>query len=211
MSVPLGNCESVGPVDDRVLDRLVDGELPDIERRELLLRLNAEPEGWRRCALAFLEAQNWREALDPLAGAAAGQPLILPNRPGRKPRSWQRIVAMTGLAACVAAAFALGWVLHLQPTQPTQETLAAEGTQLSLVAAVERPQFPSADRATEAQQPRKPGERLVRVDPLVRKIEQSGFRAQTQARLVSMQLKDGRKVDVPVQEVRFLYVRNRTY
>ena len=46
--------------DQRLLDRLVDGELNDTERRELLLRLERTPDGWRWCAAAFLEAQAWR-------------------------------------------------------------------------------------------------------------------------------------------------------
>jgi anti-sigma factor RsiW len=51
--------------DQRLLDRLVDGELNDAERRELLLRLERTPDGWRWCAAAFLEAQAWRgEARD---------------------------------------------------------------------------------------------------------------------------------------------------
>lgn len=45
------------------LDRLVDGELPPEERATLLDGLENESDGWRRCAVAFLEAQAWNEAL----------------------------------------------------------------------------------------------------------------------------------------------------
>ncbi len=45
--------------DDILFDRLVDGELSDAERRRLLASLDDRPDGWRRCALAFLEAQSW--------------------------------------------------------------------------------------------------------------------------------------------------------
>ncbi len=34
----------------RVLDRLVDGELSQPDRRELLAALDDEPGAWRRCA-----------------------------------------------------------------------------------------------------------------------------------------------------------------
>ncbi|MEJ7637798.1 MAG: hypothetical protein WKF75_07380, partial [Singulisphaera sp.] len=55
------------------IDRLVDGELDPAERHALLVRFETEPGGWRRCALAFLEAQSWREALaPPAAGSASG-------------------------------------------------------------------------------------------------------------------------------------------
>jgi hypothetical protein len=61
----------MSPNDERIdsaspeiqLDRLVDGELNDDDRRETLLRLEREPEGWRLCALAFLEAQCWKQEL----------------------------------------------------------------------------------------------------------------------------------------------------
>ena len=48
---------------DRRLDLLVDGELDENDRRELLRGLDREPDGWRRCAMAFLEAQTWKQAL----------------------------------------------------------------------------------------------------------------------------------------------------
>ena len=50
--------------DDALFDRLVDGELSDFERQRLLASLDDpqgvwRDQGWRRCALAFLEAQTW--------------------------------------------------------------------------------------------------------------------------------------------------------
>lgn len=57
------------------LDRLVDGELSETERRRVLSGLDAAPDGWRRCALAFLEAQTWRQACrDPLAKRPVAEP-----------------------------------------------------------------------------------------------------------------------------------------
>jgi hypothetical protein len=56
----------------RVLDRLVDGELGQHERRQLLASLDDEPGAWRQCALAFLEAQNWRLQLSRIAS----EPLV---------------------------------------------------------------------------------------------------------------------------------------
>ncbi len=64
--------------DPRVFDRLVDGELPEPERREVLLTLDRQPDGWRQCALAFLEAQTWGQTLtqyvrEPSRAAPAGE------------------------------------------------------------------------------------------------------------------------------------------
>jgi hypothetical protein len=44
-------------------DLLVDGELDEAQRRDLLAGLDDEPNGWRNCALAFLESQCWKQAL----------------------------------------------------------------------------------------------------------------------------------------------------
>src|SRR3954468_9995588 len=110
MSMPLDNEQPHRPVDDRLIDRLVDGELRDEERRELLLRLDAEPGGWRQCALAFLEAQSWRATFRPLAAAAP--PVVLQAGPKRARRTWRPVARWTALAPSLAAAFALGWAWH---------------------------------------------------------------------------------------------------
>jgi hypothetical protein len=58
------------PPDDLRFDRLVDGELSETQRRELLAGLDHEPGGWRRCALAFIEAQCWRQEFGAIANNA---------------------------------------------------------------------------------------------------------------------------------------------
>lgn len=50
-------------LDSDLIDAFVDGELSDAEGREILLRLDAVPDGWRRLALAFVEAQRWSREL----------------------------------------------------------------------------------------------------------------------------------------------------
>src|SRR6478736_529657 len=45
------------------LERLVDGELTEEAQRQLLLAIDAHPDAWRRCALAFVEAQALRRDL----------------------------------------------------------------------------------------------------------------------------------------------------
>ncbi len=59
-----GNTNKNMPVDGRQIDLLVDGELDEQKRRELLAGLDNQPGGWRQCALAFLENQSWRQACD---------------------------------------------------------------------------------------------------------------------------------------------------
>ena len=59
------------------LELLADGELDEESRRDLLERLDGIVDGWRQCALAFLQAQCLGESIDDgalLVGAAAGEP-----------------------------------------------------------------------------------------------------------------------------------------
>lgn len=89
------NDDLLTPDDVRLLDRLVDGELNETERRNLLLRLEHSPDGWRRCALAFLEAQAWR--LEARAVVAEPAPSFkpaaaesVPMQPAAEPASLAR-------------------------------------------------------------------------------------------------------------------------
>ncbi len=118
-------------IDERQIDRLVDGELNEAQRRELLLALDRSPDGWRRCALAFLEAQCWGEALRaighrahaagtpspagafpqapyPLGPAAAAAGFLAAKR-GKKAWPWLvRTAAGMAIAASLLAAAVLG-------------------------------------------------------------------------------------------------------
>jgi hypothetical protein len=99
------------------LDRLVDGELSETDRRDLLLQLEREPEGWRRCALAFLEAQCWRQELGLMARSperTSTQPApdkASPrfNGPAMQWAAWrQRLATALSMGACFLIALALG-------------------------------------------------------------------------------------------------------
>jgi hypothetical protein len=104
--------------DDVLFDRLVDGELSAAERRTLLASLDGRPSGWRKCALAFLEAQTWQDELGRMIRepAPVESTEIVPQkteRPasgftiaGRPATSWM------ALAASVMIAFTLGLALR---------------------------------------------------------------------------------------------------
>jgi len=88
------------PTDDEALDLLVDGELDEARRRELLLRLEREPDGWRRCALAFLEAQSLRQEMRRMVRRPAAPPPRPRSVPGRR---W--LNGRAGIVLAVAASF----------------------------------------------------------------------------------------------------------
>ncbi len=117
---------SESPMDATRMDRLVDGELPEGERRELLSGLDRQPDGWRRCALAFLEAQCWHKELADFVGRPAARPAAPPattaesppqttpppQRPNRNLAG--RAATAVAMAASFFAALWLGWALQDQ-------------------------------------------------------------------------------------------------
>jgi hypothetical protein len=118
------------PLDDVVLDRLVDGELTDRQRLAVLEQLEREPDGWKRCALAYLEAQCWRESagqLDALEPMPACAPEVL--EPGPIVRSSPRWVfrKTLAMAAVILLAFLLGMVAaHSRGGRDAQNAMIAQ-------------------------------------------------------------------------------------
>ncbi len=96
-------------LDERTLQRCVDGELSEAEQQALLLQLDRSPEGWRKVALAFIEHQLWSQAgrdfvhEPPLPLAAPADP----EPETRRDHSWLR---HTMLAACTLIAVGLGYL-----------------------------------------------------------------------------------------------------
>ena len=101
--------------DDSRFDGLVDGALSTAEYHALLSSLEDEPGGWRRCALAFLEAQAWRKEFaairrveeDGAPRAKTDQPVELPEGKRGALGSFSPLLAA---AACALLAFGLGLV-----------------------------------------------------------------------------------------------------
>jgi anti-sigma factor RsiW len=219
-------------VQDSAIDRLVGGELADTERRELLTRLENDPDGWRRCALAFLEDQAWRSAIagDGVSASRTGPiPASLPR--AQRPRfSIRRLsVAAMVLAATFAAGLALGGasrdrgsveiappvtIAKNEPTLPPSAEPIREVGWINLVdqASGESPpqrvpilSGPGLDDHWLSQQPSS-------VPEYVRTLwERQGYQVEEHRRLVSVQLEDGRRVSIPVDEVALQYVGQKTF
>jgi anti-sigma factor RsiW len=100
--------------DDVLFDRLVDGELSADERRRMIASLDDRADGWRRCALAFLEAQSWGGAMRQMirpqeslqVASAATLALMGRRRQASRAGSW------LAAAAAVLVAFSLGWRMN---------------------------------------------------------------------------------------------------
>src|SRR4051794_25156733 len=106
--------------EDSLFDRLVDGELTQPERRRLLESLDQQPDGWRRCAVAFLEAQSLREEIGLLArgshaneNASSGRATTVPVSKEQRMRESRRPTGQwLAIAASLLLAFGVGWILH---------------------------------------------------------------------------------------------------
>jgi hypothetical protein len=112
------NEQDLNDADRSLFDRLADGELSEAQRRELLAGLDDEPDGWRRCALAFLESQCLREAFadterkSPEEELAAATPSQITAVSPRPISPWAgRLGTVMAMAASFLAALWLGTLI----------------------------------------------------------------------------------------------------
>ena len=112
--------DSVNPLDADFFDRIVDGGLPPSELRIALDRLDRDPNGWKRCALFFIEAQCWRESFrahDQPAASCLMSPTLSKKAVVELIRRRSPVWRTPAIAAGIAIiSFAMGWIVH--PRQP---------------------------------------------------------------------------------------------
>jgi hypothetical protein len=120
--------QSLSAHSPRWLDRLADGELTSDQQRKLLIALEAEPDGWRRCAMAFIEAQSWRQELRGFPMASEPRPAIVHTKPALP--VWNGRLRWFCVAASLLLAFTLGagarglWLDQNSGSQLAQQTPA---------------------------------------------------------------------------------------
>ncbi len=116
------NNRSESRIDWLELDRLVDGRLSDDEYRQLLCQIDADPDGWRHCAMAFLEHQALQKELSAFAADPACDLLALPPATDEMVPEAKVALASTeqensqggaagwlSMAACIVGGLALGF------------------------------------------------------------------------------------------------------
>ena len=90
------------------LDRLVDGQLAPQEYRELLRQVEKDPDGWRQCALAFLQHQAMEKELRAFSNSPES-PLDRPAKPVATPPIYVRQLSRSMTVICgVSLALVLG-------------------------------------------------------------------------------------------------------
>ncbi len=221
--------DSFENIDDRLLDRLVDGELSPQEYREVLSQLDQMPNGWRRCAHAFLESQALGQSLPLVMQTTESRPQteLAPTAEKSSPSgtaSFRRMETLAAMAASVAIAFGLGMYIS-GDNSPTVDgpgsgpRIADNNPQLppeSPLHTVAKPQFvyvnqwdgkqgggmPIAIDTSKQYDPEAKLDTSWGMSPeQLQKLKDSGQSFQTKNRLIPVSLEDGQRVVVPVQDV----------
>ncbi len=217
--------------DDVLLDRLVDGELPETERRQLLKSLDKRPDGWRRCALAFLKAQSWCDELGQLARTKAVKPA--PARQANPESRWSAGVQWLAIAATVLVAFGLGWLQHGTGLQTVSTTTGGNASLANVGAPFAVP--PHSAKRSDAltlyvrdntghmnpvNVPLVDAGTLDRElgvqfktglpDSLRTELQDHGYTVQSKRRYAPLWLENGRPMIVPVEDTKIQPVRNES-
>jgi hypothetical protein len=107
-----------------LIDQVVDGGLTPEQLRMVIGVLDKAEDGWKRCALAFVEAQTWAEVFRdfdegmPIKGSPANPPRVTSPRGTRSPSTVttavrsQRWIGDALAAGIAIVAFSLGWLAH---------------------------------------------------------------------------------------------------
>ena len=209
--------------DDARFDLLADGELSEAERRALLGGLDDEPGGWRRCALALLESQEWKRQLGAIVRQSDSH--SADKRPPGRARRGPGGKTLAAMAVSFLVALLLGLVIR-----DLSHRSGPDGSPPVQVAGTDRdaedrdrrppPDEPPMQVAADADSISVPVGRVDDLDEWLeglpaalpadvqRALERSGYRVYQTRELVPMGVEDGRQLVVPVDKVNIRYVGN---
>ena len=222
-----------------LLDRLVDGELSGSDRRQLLESFDKRPEGWRRCALAFLEAQSWREEMGQVARDRSSQthesisPVssILPSQ--KSP--WVSSAIWLAMAASLLLAFGLG-LMQRERGLSVADGPANSSGQIANVTSPTKPTSPNGTKPGDAVTffVKDDGGRMqpVRVplvdantldkelgvkfqagmpDDIRNQLKDNGYTVQSKRQYAPLWLENGRPMILPVEDTKIVPVSTSVY
>jgi anti-sigma factor RsiW len=226
--------------EDVLLDRLVDGELLPTERRQLLEAFDRRPGEWRRCALAFLEAQSWREEIGHVAHALPSEnnDLMSPavSVSPRRSSRLSKVATWLALAASLILAFGLGWIGHESETSIAGGSRVGTSPQIASVNPSSNPESHNGTRSDDAltffvkdaggrKQPvRVP---LVDADTLDKQLgiqfqtgmpddvrnqlKDRGYAVKSKRQYAPLWLENGRPLILPVEDTNIIPVSNKVF
>lgn len=123
--------------DDILFDRLVDGELSSAERRALLQSLDAHPDGWRQCALAFLESQSWQNDVRAITVTSSSSIASTDAKKSSAPTLPEKRISMRtaaqwfAVAAGLLIAFRMGNLQRNSTTNPVVNVAVPANSQIA--------------------------------------------------------------------------------
>jgi hypothetical protein len=211
-------------IDDCELERLADGELSPPALRELLIRLDRVDDGWKRAALALLEAQTLRSACRAVIAAPPSR--STPQRIGSvKASSTRGLRELVALAAAVLMTCGLGWwSLSTMPSSsqpvvrsvftPAEEEAAADAVQMAFAQADGEWSDPITAQVIDADDPAAQEWLTMRPtipDAVRERLAAQGQRVHEQQTWVPVDLADGRVGVVPVTDVIVTPARSSDY
>lgn len=142
--------------DDILFDRLVDGELSLAERRALVRSLDARPDGWRKCALAFLEAQSWQSDVRTMTATPSNSVASTEKKESSAPTLPEKRISMRtaaqwfAVAAGLLIAFRMGNLQHGGMTNPVANVALPANSQLASVHSLPQAAAPTAAKPGDA-------------------------------------------------------------
>jgi hypothetical protein len=230
----------------RWLDRLANDELDESSRLRLFEWLECDPERWRRCALALLEAKELQLGLgDWVSGDATTttgpQAVMTPPDSTRVHRTLEtgRSATRGALNSVIAAvavliSFGMGMAVdqrwkassHLTETNQRPQTGALttsnDSQHVDSQQALQKmpteagPSFSDNMNSFDASE-QFDQQALLASDPAplpeyVRsQLERCGYRVDSEQKLISVTLSDGREMSIPVEEWKFEYAGIQAY
>lgn len=201
-------------IERQTIDSLVDGELSTSKRRAVLEQLEATPGAWRRCALAFLEAQSWGQmARDVTASRDAG-PASIEKRSHRGTTSR---AAWLAIAAGIVLAFGIGR-MSLSGNPETSDPLSntvANSSRVTTPDIGQGQQHPGSQAISPRFVLQKPilveSDREAIPDDIQRYLNSIGRQAELRRGYLPVEFEDGRRGVVPMEEVNIVPVVNELY
>lgn len=220
---------------DQVLDQLADDELSEDQRRQVLSALDLDPQGWRRCAMAFLEAQAWRRAMTGLAssagsGSTESLPAHRPDGAGAKGCANRRMIDNSWLAtaASIFVAFLVGVLSQRVLSHPHGASAPEEAVTHTLAEhSLDRGRVEASGNGVAAgptsevnRGPEPPEAAPSDLDveyvsaPATKMLEalrQSGHQIERRRGIIPFRFDDGRRGYVPVEDLFVVPTRLATY
>jgi hypothetical protein len=122
------------------------------------------------------------------------------------------------MAAALAASLLIAFTLGLMTR--SGRTGAGNGTEINAtpvtIAKTESPSTPTptvtqADPTETTEDGHQPSAPMPMSDPIVARLESRGYHVDRRQRLIAVETQDGRRMTMPIEEVRLQFVGNRTY